>query len=1022
MLYDKNKNEHLSTELFKQPTKEYRGTPFWSWNGEMEEEECVRQAHIFREMGFGGYHMHSRSGLATPYLGEKFISCVKACVEDAKANDMLAWLYDEDRYPSGFAGGFVTKDGRLRRRGLVFTSEKRAEDATYKDGRQTGGSHLLATYAVKLCFGKCASYRRLAEGEKGCGKLYYAYLVVDEPTDGFNLAGYADALCKEALDVFADYTYGTYQKAVSEEFGKTIPSIFTDEPQMKFMRFFRHPLCPKESVIAWTDDFAESYKSAFGEEILDVLPEVFFDTDTPTMYRTRFRYHTHRTERFAVAFNDNLGRRAEELGIHLTGHMMEEPTLETQSIAVGEAMRQYKEYGLPGIDMLCGRHEYTTALQTRSVVRQEGREGMLCECYGVSRWALEFGKFKEEGDWLACLGVTVRVPHLSFYTMKGEAKRDYPPSIFYQAPWYQKYKQVEDHFSRLNTALTRGKAVNEVAVIHPIESYFIHMSGKKGGDKQAKILNKRFLALTDWLLFDGCDFDYISESLLPSQRGENPLAVGTCTYKTILVPSLLTMRAATLDYLRSFRAAGGKVVFLGEVPSMVEGAISGEVKEFAKSCIILPFEKAAALSQVSDDLVIDLCSKYKKEKYLATVRADGDDRWVFVTSPRVNFPYPHSVPVKNERKVVKDTLTLSMKGEWSVTLYDTMTGEIRPLAVERKDGVTKVTETMYNHDSLLLFYEPASGECTANAPVESVPVRDLSIGGKVSYTLHEPNALFLDKAKWSVGGGYHPRLDLDLVTAKARKALGMPKYRNNLQPWIAGEGGEKKNVYLRFEVESEVALPAHIALEQTEYELSVNGVPVTATPDGYYVDKVFRTLPIEIKKGLNVIDLTVPLGEFDCLENLYLLGEFGVKLSGTKGRIVALPEKLSFRDLTKQYMPFYGGKITYHTSFVAEGEKAEFFAPYASALLTVSVNGVEKDILYAPYTATFETKKGENTLDVTAYVHRENMFGAVHIRRKFKRSDSPSWYHKTSILYRVRRYVLDESGILADPVIRFFEK
>ncbi len=1023
MLYDKNEDKRLSEELFKNPTAEYRGAPFWSWNGEMEEEECVRQAHVFREMGLGGYHMHPRSGLATPYLGEKFMSCIKACVEDAKKTDMLAWLYDEDRYPSGFAGGAVTKDGRFRRRGLLFTRKKRAEDATFLDGRQTGGSRLLATYAVKLCFGKCLSYKRLKEGDKACGKVFYAYLVVDEPTDQFNKAGYIDAMYKGALDAFAEYTYGAYQKAVGEEFGKTIPSIFTDEPQMKFISFFRNSACPKEALIPWTDDFAESYKEAFGEDILDKLPEVFFDVKSDTLYRTRYRYHTHRTERFAVAFGDNLGKRAEELGIHLTGHLMEEPTLESQSIAVGETMRQYKEFGLPGIDMLCGRHEYTTALQTRSVVRQEGREGMLCECYGVSRWALEFGKFKEEGDWLACLGVTVRVPHLSYYTMKGEAKRDYPPSIFYQAPWYLKYKAVEDHFSRVNTALTRGKALNEVAVIHPIESYFIHMSGKKHGDCAAKTLNTRFLSITDWLLFGGYDFDYISEALLPSQVGADPLSVGTCHYKTIIVPSLYTMRRTTLDFLRSFRAAGGKVLFVGDIPALVEGEPSEEVEAFAAGCVLLPFEKRAVLATLAGQGVLDIRSARKPEKYLATVREDEGGRWVFVTSPRVNFPYPHSVPVKNDRTVVKDTLSLSMKGEWSVTLYDTMTGDIRPLSAERKDGATTVTETMYNNDSLLLYFEEASGECASSrSEKEAAPLSTITLGGEVAYTLHEPNALFLDKAKWSVGDAYHARLDLDLVTAKARKALGMPKYRNDLQPWLREEGGEKKNVYLRFEVESEIALPAHLALEYDEYELTVNGAPITAAPDGYYVDKAIRTIPIDIVKGNNVIDVTVPLGEFDCLENLYLLGEFGVKLSGTKGRIVALPEKLSFRDINKQYMPFYGGKITYHTSFTSDGKRAEFFAPYASALLTVAVNGVEKDILYAPYTASFETKKGENTLDITAYAHRESMFGAVHIRRKFKRSDSPSWYHKTSILYRVRRYVLDENGILAAPVIRFFEK
>ena len=604
--------------------------------------------------------------------------------------------------------------------------------------------------------------------------------------------------------------------------------------------------------------------------------------------------------------------------------------------------------------------------------------------------------------------------------MKGEAKRDYPPSIFYQAPWYLKYKTVEDHFSRLNTALTRGKALNEVAVIHPIESYFIHMSGKKGGDKAAKTLNKRFLALTDWLLFGGCDFDYISEALLPSQMGEDPLTVGCSRYKMIFVPSLETMRRTTLDYLNAFRAAGGKVIFLGDIPTMIEGTPSEEMKAFAEKCVVLPFEKRSVLASIRDELVLDISSALKPETYLATVREDEGGRWVFVTSPRVNYPYPHSVPVKNDRNVVKDTLSLSMKGEWSVTLYDTMTGEIRPLSAERKNGVTTVTETMYNNDSLLLYFEAASGECEGEEKVEREPVSTLTIGGKVAYTLHEPNALFLDKAKWSVGDGYHARLDLDLVTAKARKTLGMPKYRNDLQPWLREEGGEKKKVYLRFEIKSEIAVPAHIALEYDEYELAVNGAPVTAAPDGYYVDKAIRTLPIDIVKGNNVVDVTVPIGEFDCLENMYLLGDFGVKLSGTTSRIVPLPEKVAFRDLLDQYMPFYGGKITYHTSFVSDGERAEFFAPYASALLSVAVNGVEKDILFAPYTASFETKKGENALDITAYAHRENMFGAVHIRRRFKRSDSPSWYHKTSILYRVRRYVMDESGILADPTIRFF--
>ena len=73
MLYPKNKQKELSPELFRNPTSEYRGTPFWAWNCKLERDELLRQIDVLREMGFGGFHMHVRSGMATEYLGEEFM-------------------------------------------------------------------------------------------------------------------------------------------------------------------------------------------------------------------------------------------------------------------------------------------------------------------------------------------------------------------------------------------------------------------------------------------------------------------------------------------------------------------------------------------------------------------------------------------------------------------------------------------------------------------------------------------------------------------------------------------------------------------------------------------------------------------------------------------------------------------------------------------------------------------------------------------------------------------------------------
>ena len=57
---DRKERDNLNA-LFKNPPKEFRGAPFWAWNGKAEKELLKEQINIFKEMGFGGYFIHSRS-------------------------------------------------------------------------------------------------------------------------------------------------------------------------------------------------------------------------------------------------------------------------------------------------------------------------------------------------------------------------------------------------------------------------------------------------------------------------------------------------------------------------------------------------------------------------------------------------------------------------------------------------------------------------------------------------------------------------------------------------------------------------------------------------------------------------------------------------------------------------------------------------------------------------------------------------------------------------------------------------
>ncbi|MBM3134664.1 MAG: hypothetical protein FJZ89_05120, partial [Chloroflexi bacterium] len=95
----------MNPEQFQRPPNIYGEVPFWSWNDRLDPQELARQVALMAQGGWGGFFMHARVGLRTPYLGEEWLECVRASVAAARAHGLYAWLYDEDKWPSGFAGG-----------------------------------------------------------------------------------------------------------------------------------------------------------------------------------------------------------------------------------------------------------------------------------------------------------------------------------------------------------------------------------------------------------------------------------------------------------------------------------------------------------------------------------------------------------------------------------------------------------------------------------------------------------------------------------------------------------------------------------------------------------------------------------------------------------------------------------------------------------------------------------------------------------------------------------------------------
>ena len=1036
MLYKKNREKTLSPELFREPTSEYRGTPFWAWNCRLEKDELLRQLDVMKEMGFGGAHMHVRTGLDTPYLSDEFFEMIGACIDKSEKEGMLAWLYDEDRWPSGAAGGIVTKDEAYRQRTLLFTK------TPYQEGEsgevltdssalatRTGNGKLLARYAVRLNDrGELASYRRLAESdpdEPNPGEeIRYAYLETPRENPWFNNETYLNTLDPKAVARFIEVTHESYRRRFQKSFGNVVPAIFTDEPQFTRKNVLPYAKSDHDVTLPFSDDLEETFSAAYGVSLLDHLPELIWEKPDGVS-RIRYLYHDHVAERFSSAFADQIGAWCERNGLMLTGHMMQEPTLKSQTGSLGEAMRSYRAFQLPGIDMLLARHEFTTAKQAQSAVHQYGREGMISELYGVTGWDYDFRGHKLHGDWQAALGVTVRVPHLAWVSMKGEAKRDYPASINYQSPWYKEYRAVEDHFARVATALTRGKPLVRVGVIHPVESYWLHWGPAEQTDAIREKLEKRFSSLVDWLLFGTVDFDFISESLLPSlcPTADAPLPVGEMRYDAVIVPGCETLRSTTLERLEAFQKKGGRLLFLGEAPLYENALPSLRGRELWEKSEVVPFEKSdllAALESVREIEVRD-ASGSLSSRLISQLRQDGDCRWLFLSQGR--DPYNKDVATRAD-------VTVTVNGRFRPTLYDTATGDVSPLSYTLVGNKTVFTRRFYDCDSLLVKLTPADaadqGQTIAPAPAR--PASVISLPDVVPYTLAEQNALVLDYAEYALDRGeFRPKTEILRIDTLLRRELGWLKgdrwdaLGSTAQPWVLPPEVPTHIVTLRYTVLSDVDLPAAtLALEDADVAtIEWNGAPVDRKPEGFYVDRCIQCVALPaVKRGVNTLVVTLPYAKRTSLERTYLLGEFGVEVNGQETRLIEKRALVGFDDITRIGFPFFSGAFRYEIPFASNGGELSLVVPhYRGALVTVALDGAPVGrVIYPPYRlALGAPAAGKHTLTLSLFVSRQNGFGPLHNADEFHRDSPPAWRSgddKWTDSYRLTR-----EGILTKPIL-----
>ncbi len=1034
LLY-KNQANELNMETFRNPPKEYRGTPFWAWNTALDKEVLSEQISMFKKMGMGGYHVHVRTGLETPYLSDEFMDFVCHSVNEGKENDLLTWLYDEDRWPSGAAGGRVTAGHpELSMMNLMWTPNAYGTVGPIQDlgikangrcGNREENGVLLGVFDVQLSSdGTLLSYCAVDQDASVKGCKWYAYAERAVSSAWYNNQTYIDTMNKAATQRFIEITYERYKEVLGQEFGGAIPAIFTDEPGYVRTGVMDYATDKKDIFIPWTEALEEIYAQQYGESLIAHLPELFWELPEGELSLTRYQYHELVTELFTSNHLDTLGNWCDKNGIILTGHLLQEETLESQTRYIGEAIRGYRAFRhIPGIDILRGGHEYNTAKQAQSAKHQHGSEAMLSELYGISGWDYDFRGFKLQGDWQAALGVTVRVPHLTWMSMKGESKRDFPTDIGYQSPWWDQFSLIEDYFARVNTVMTRGKAEIRVAVIHPIESFWLYWGPSENTAVARTQMEEHFASLTETLLFNNIDFDFISESRLPELcvSGGNPLRVGEMEYDYVIVPDCRTLRATTLQRLEDFSREGGTLIFLSSCPDHVDAKKSSAVQQlYARSCHA-SYSPSDLLDVLEEARQLDIrgAGGARTNYLLHQMRVERDHRWLFIARG------------KNPRYTDLDEwepVRIRIRGEWRPTVFDALTGDVFPITATFADGWTEIRKDWHDHDSLLLKLEPGRATSCGSDSETEMEAAPLFVPPLAEFITHEPNVLLLDRAQWAFDDGlWHPTEELLRIDNLCREALNIPlRARYVVQPYMLKPEKTEHHIRLRFAFQSQVEIfGAKLALEDAEDAvIMLNGEVVPSITDGFYVDKAIQCVRIPvIQKGMNVLELKTPIGRRTNLEWCYLLGEFGVQLYGTEAVLTQRPAMIGYGSIVNQGFPFYTGNFTYRFEIEGEGKYRIRVPKYRAALLKVCVDGCEiGKIAFAPYSIeTGSLPAGKHTVEITCYGTRQNGFGQVHHEQGVFFSKNPdSWRSKGDLW--LDEYQLLPSGVLKKVEIIRVEK
>ncbi len=516
-------------EVVSKDLTDYRSIPFWSWNNELSEEFLLKQIDDMKAAGIGGFIMHARIGLKTEYLGEKWFSCIKACLDHAKKLNMNAWIYDENGWPSGFVGGKLLENEDFRARFLEYEVKDSFDDNAFGVYKETE-----------------SGFVRIEAAEEGVSGYHTVYLRISPAN--------TDILNPAVVDAFISETHEKYYERFADSFGKELVGFFTDEPQ-----YYRWGT-PYSPMLE--DEFAKD-----NEDVRDGLVYLFVSDERG--YQFREKYFRTLNELYVINFYKKLYDWCEDHNCKLTGHSVEEVSLFTQMWGGAACMPSYEYEHIPGVDFL-GRNcnSELAPRQLGSVASQLGFHQTLTETFGCSGNDVTLKELKSIAEYQYFHGVTLMCQHLYPYSLSAQGKSDHPPVFSNHNNWGEGFTVFNEHFTRLGYLISNTDDGYDALIIHPMRSVYLDYI-RSLDHKSVWDLEEEFQKLLEGYRRVGIRYHFADERILERHgRAEgDKIVIGNCSYDTVIVPKMKNISRKTLDILNAYT---GKLLCYG-MPEYVNG-------------------------------------------------------------------------------------------------------------------------------------------------------------------------------------------------------------------------------------------------------------------------------------------------------------------------------------------------------------------------------------------------------------------------------------------------------------------